>query len=94
MVGAWLAINGQRRCIRARHGVVLATGGVAQDSIDRVRQSIRERLEELDHERDAFQCNAGPLEFEVPGFYLGTTPDLSPGSPLRAWLDTYGKRPN
>lgn len=26
---------------------------MAQDSIDRVRQSIRERLEELDHERDA-----------------------------------------
>jgi hypothetical protein len=23
----------------------------------------------------------------VPGFYLGTTPDLSPGSPLRAWLE-------
>jgi hypothetical protein len=22
----------------------------------------------------------------VPGFYLGNTPDLSPGSPLRAWL--------
>jgi hypothetical protein len=23
----------------------------------------------------------------VPGFYLGNTPDLSPGSPLRAWLE-------
>jgi hypothetical protein len=23
----------------------------------------------------------------VPGFYLGSTPDLSPGSPLRAWLE-------
>lgn len=23
----------------------------------------------------------------VPGFYLGTTPDLSPGSPLRKWLE-------
>ena len=23
----------------------------------------------------------------VPGFYLGTTPDLSPGTPLRAWLE-------
>jgi hypothetical protein len=23
----------------------------------------------------------------VPGFYLGKTPDLSPGSPLRAWLE-------
>ena len=24
----------------------------------------------------------------VPGFYLGNSPDLSPGTPLRAWLET------
>lgn len=48
-------------------------------------QDIRDKFQKEFAGRKDLPILSSPLL--VPGFYLGGTPDLSPGTPLRAWLE-------